>query len=100
EDLCAFLPFTPAMLDATLLAERATLAPLLDDYRGPNSDFFPVLDLGAERARFLHARAEGLRRLTSDRFSIAAALSGRRIGPIAERESPVAGIPRLHALAL
>jgi spermidine synthase len=99
-DLCAFVRLTPATLEATLVAERSTLAPLLDDYRGPNSDFFPVLDLGAERARFLHASAEGLRKLAGDRFAIAPALSGRRIGPIAERESPIAGIPRLHALSL
>jgi hypothetical protein len=100
DDLCGFIPFTPGALEATSLVDRTTLAPLLDEYGGPNSDFFPVLDLGAEKARFLQAPAQGFKRLSSDRFDIAAVFSGRRTAPSAERENPVPGIPRVRALSL
>jgi hypothetical protein len=47
-------------LDRLLLVDRAGLAPLLDGPVGANSDFYPVLDLGAERARFLQRSAAGV----------------------------------------
>ena len=100
QDLCAFLPFTPATLDATFLIDRAMLAPLLDARQPPNSDYFPVLDLGAERARFLQANAQGFTGLGSDRFAIDAPFSGRRIGPLEDREAAVPNIARVGALSM
>ena len=55
EDLAITFPFYPDLLESTRFLTREALAPLLDDWPQPNSDFFPVLDLGAERARFLQA---------------------------------------------
>jgi len=99
DELCSFVPLTPEVLEATRLIDRATLAPLLDDYRGSNSDFFPVLDLSAEKARFLRSVATGFQALSSDRFSIDSAFSGRRIGPATQEDAPVPTIPRMLALA-
>ena len=53
KDFCHFHPVVPGELDAMLLTSKAALAPLLDHSTQVNSDFFPVLDLGAERSRYL-----------------------------------------------
>lgn len=60
EDLCAFLPVSPTDLSATLIADRAGLSPLFEVGVGINSDFFPVLDLGAEKTRFTNQFARGV----------------------------------------
>jgi hypothetical protein len=98
--LCTVLPLTPRMLEATRLADRRTLGPLLDRWGTINSDFFPVLDLGAERTRFLGRTADGFYRLSSDRLDLAAIVENRRSLPTDERVSPVPAIPRTQALAL
>jgi predicted membrane-bound spermidine synthase len=77
EDMRRVLPLTPDALAATWLADRASLAPLLDRWRAVNSDFYPYLDLGTERARFLKGGAVGFNGLATDRFSILHALAGR-----------------------
>jgi hypothetical protein len=59
-DLCRFLPMTDAALDRTVVLDRGGLAPLLQRGVRANSDFYPVLDLGAESARFLQQSALGL----------------------------------------
>jgi hypothetical protein len=64
-DLCRFLPMTPAALDRTVVADRASLAPLFAHWGRPNSDFYPTLDLGAEQARFIQKAAAGLANLGS-----------------------------------
>jgi predicted membrane-bound spermidine synthase len=58
-DLCAVGPVTDAALDRLAILDRMGVAPLLDGNTGTNSDFYPSLDLGAERARFLARRAAG-----------------------------------------
>lgn len=78
-DLARFRRLTPALLDATRLIGSRELRPLLDDWTGTNSDFYPVLDLGAERARFMGAEASAFASLSLHRFDLAAALAGRRI---------------------
>jgi predicted membrane-bound spermidine synthase len=80
EDLVRFRPLPADVLDATWLADRAVLAPLIGDGAGANSDFYPTLDLGAERTRFRRTRAAGFFGLGTDRFDIAAALAGRTRG--------------------
>jgi len=65
QDLCRFLPLTASALARTLLIDRAGLAPLFAGESRANSDFYPVLDLGAERARFLQQSALGLAALGS-----------------------------------
>ena len=63
QDLCRFLPMADAALERTLLVDRKGLAPLFAGDARANSDFYPVLDLGAERARFLQQSAAGLANL-------------------------------------
>ncbi|HLB55101.1 MAG TPA: fused MFS/spermidine synthase, partial [Gemmatimonadales bacterium] len=64
-DLCRFLPMTDAALDRMAVADRAGLEPLFAQAGRANSDFYPVLDLGAESARFLQQSAVGLASLGS-----------------------------------
>ena len=97
QDLCRFVPMTPAALEATRLAGRGLLAPLLDSMVPPNSDFHPALDVGAERRRFLGRNATGLQGLSTDRFSIAGLLEGRRLGLPDDPRLPALSIPRLQA---
>jgi spermidine synthase len=80
-DLCRFLPLTPAVLDGLRLAGRAELAPLLDSFGQPNSDYYPVLDLAAERRRFRHDVAGGFPAISADWFNLLRAMSGSRLGP-------------------
>ncbi|TMQ71003.1 MAG: methyltransferase domain-containing protein, partial [Candidatus Eisenbacteria bacterium] len=98
EDLRPALPITPEQLDATWVADGATLAPLLDR-TAPNSDFMPILDLGAERARFRNSLAAGLLRLHADRFGLAAMHAPAMDGPGESRSRAVAlqDVPRLAA---
>ena len=77
EDMRKVIPLTPEALAATWLADREALAPLLERWQAVNSDFFPYLDLGTERTRFLRGGAAGFNGLGSDRFSILHALRGR-----------------------
>jgi hypothetical protein len=97
-DLQRTTRLTPAALDATRLIDRATLAPLLDGWQGVNSDYYPALDLGAERTRFLRHSASGFNGLTEQRFDIGAALAGRRV-PFDDALRSPASLPRLNALA-
>jgi spermidine synthase len=60
QDLCRFLPMADAALERMLIVDRKGLAPLFARETRANSDFYPVLDLGAERARFLQQSAVGL----------------------------------------
>ncbi len=97
QDLCRFVPMTPAALEATRLAGRGLLAPLLDSVVPPNSDFHPALDVGAERRRYLGRNATGLQGLSTERFSIAGLLEGRRRGLPDDPRLPALSIPRLQA---
>jgi spermidine synthase len=52
---------TPGDLDARYIGGRATLEPLFASYGAPeNSDYYPVLDLGAARDRFTEKSATGI----------------------------------------
>ena len=79
-DLKRFRPITPEMLEGTLLATRRSLAPVVLDGGPVNSDFHPLLDLGAERTRYRKIAATGFMDATGDRFDLLAALDDRRIG--------------------
>ena len=57
------------------------LAPLAGDAQGANSDFYPTLDLLAERTRYMKVNAKGFYEMSSGRFDVAAALTERRIPP-------------------
>ena len=98
-DLARFVPITPDALDATLLVTRAELAPLLDSLSDVNSDFRPLLDLGAERTRFLRQAATGFLGISRARFDLAAALGERRRG-LGQALRAAIAIPRLESQAL
>jgi len=99
-DLCHTVPLTPGMLDATRLIDRAELAPLLDQWGQANSDYYPVLDLGAERTRYLRTSARGFAQFAAARFDVAAALHGNRLAPTSDTTAPVPGIVRMQAQAI
>ncbi|NOT09025.1 MAG: hypothetical protein HOP28_12570, partial [Gemmatimonadales bacterium] len=65
QDLCRFLPMTDAALDRMQVLDRKGLEPLMAAGGRANSDFYPSLDLGAERARFLQQSAVGIANLGS-----------------------------------
>lgn len=98
-DLERFTPITDDALASTVLLTRGELAPLLDGGTGANSDFFPRLDLGAERARFLRRAAAGFLGLTTDRWDVAAAL-GRRVIPLTDDAYPSLSHDRVLKQAL
>jgi len=80
QDLRRAIPLSPEALEATRLAGRQLLHPYLATQVAPNSDYYPLLDLGAERTRYLKSNAEGVSGLGESRFDIAAALGGRQRG--------------------
>jgi spermidine synthase len=98
-DLQRITPFTPRVLQASWLVNRAALAPLLDRWGQPNSDYYPVLDLGGERARFVDDGATGFLRLAAEPFDVVGALIGRRSPFSDEVLVAVPGILRASALA-
>ena len=79
-DLRRFRPITPEALEGSALASKASLAPVVRYGSLVNTDFHPVLDLGAERTRFRKMAATGLMDASGERFDLLAALEGRRIG--------------------
>jgi len=91
-DLAGFVPLTPQTLDALRFADRATFAPLIEAGVPPNSDYYPALDLGAERERYLSHTAQGFLKLPATRFDPFAALTGRRVAPSLE---PVTAVPEV-----
>jgi hypothetical protein len=97
-DLSHTIPLTPSLLAVTRIAGRAELAPLLDRWSQVNSDFYPVLDLGTERSRYLRENATGMVRLVEERIDILAPFTGRRIPFATETTDPAPHISRMHAL--
>ena len=99
-DLRRAVPMSPEALDAMRLAGRDILHPYLITHAQVNSDYYPVLDLNAERTRFLHQEATGLESLGKGRFNVVAALAGRPQGFGTEPLAVAPEIPRVEALAL
>ncbi len=98
-DLCRFLPITPEVFESTRLIGRQALAPMLEASTQPNSDYYPVLDLGAERRRYLGSFAVGFKALSADWYNLAAALDGRRTPPSTEATPALPEVPRVVARA-
>ncbi|HRP07205.1 MAG TPA: hypothetical protein PLL69_01840 [Gemmatimonadales bacterium] len=76
KDLCRFVPITSEFIASLVLAESSLLEPVLRSIGQPNSDFYPALDLGAERARFVGASASGTMALGHEWFNLSRALDG------------------------
>jgi spermidine synthase len=96
-DLAGVTSLTPASFTALHLADSRALSPLVATVRA-NSDFAPILDLRAEKARYLLTDAVGIEKLNAWSFDIPAALSDRRI-PLANDARTLANVPRLQLRA-
>ena len=92
-------PLTRPILEALHMVDASTFAPLVHS-GGANSDFYPTLDLGAEKTRYLNEGASGMVGLISDRFAIAPILERRKVGVSGERYTPIPFVPRLEAMEL
>jgi spermidine synthase len=99
EDLRRVIPLTSAALERTRVASRAAMHPMVLLEGRANSDFSPVLDLGAERARFLAQPAAGFRSLADRRFDLVATLTGRRYGFSTDVRAATPDISRVAALS-
>jgi hypothetical protein len=88
-DLARFRPLSDAALDATWLVGHRQLGPVLAVDSASNSDFYPQLDLRAERARFLGVEAGAFTSMQTDRFVLADAMAGRRIAPLGLARAPL-----------
>ena len=100
EDLCRFHPITPAAIEDLRLVGRWELDPLLSTIAQPNSDYYPVLDLGAERRRYMRSSAAGFRSLSSDWYNLLSSISGVRQGPTEDTLASLPESPRVRARAL
>ena len=99
-DLRRVVPLANESMESLRLAGRGVLHPMILARGAPNSDYFPVLDLGAERTRFLRESASGYEELSSGRFDVVAALSGHRVEFGTLAVTPTPEVPRAAALAL
>ena len=99
-DLTHLRPISRETVEATYLASRAALAPLLDRDVVPNSDYYPILDLETERTRYMMSRAEGFAKLHAERFDLVGAMTGRRAPFGADFVGAIGGIPRIRGLGL
>jgi hypothetical protein len=80
-----------------LLFDERTFRPILDEGVPANSDFRPILDLGAERARFLGWRAEGLFSMAANRLDLRRMLAEEAGPPLPFSVPPARGLePALH----
>jgi spermidine synthase len=96
-DLCHFLPLETQTREGLHLVGRTELAPLLDRWGQPNSDYFPVLDLGAERRRYRHDFAAGFPALSADWFNLISSIRGHRLEPSTNPTLAVPEIPRVRS---
>lgn len=102
EDLSRVIPFTAAAFEDLRIGGRSTLHPYLARAAQiANSDYFPLLDLGTERTRFLHISADGITSLGVGRFDVIAALASRRQPLAPPHLAPSPEVPRqkLEAIA-
>lgn len=84
----------PQHLESLLLFDETTLRPILDAGVPANSDFHPILEAGAERARFEAASAEGFISLGNSRIDLRRALARERaVPPDSFAPVPARGLP-------
>ncbi len=100
DDLAHAVPFDSLTLEATRVLSREVLAPLLDEWDEPNSDYYPVLDLGTERTRFMRQVAGGFSSMWTQGFNVAASLTERRAGPGDDRLAVMPGLGAIFSRAL
>lgn len=74
-------PFRGEHMESLFLFDQTTLRPLLARGVRANSDFMPLLDLGAERARFEQSTATGIYSLATSSIDLTRILKGETVGP-------------------
>jgi predicted membrane-bound spermidine synthase len=99
DDLKRAWPLTPNLLHTLRVADQTSLAPLVRAGAVANSDFYPTLDLNAERTRYLKSDAAGFIGLPAARVNLAAIIDGRRLG-FGDSYSVVFGVDRLDAVTV
>jgi predicted membrane-bound spermidine synthase len=97
-DLRRVWPITPSTLETLRIADQRSLSPLVRLAAAPNSDFYPALDLNAERSRYMGNEAAGFINLSAGRPNIPALVDGRRNG-LGDPYAVVSLVPRLTAMA-
>ncbi len=100
EDLRPLVRFRPPVLESYRVGTREQLTPLLGLVGSVNSDYMPILDIGAERARFMHESADGFADLRAGRFDVISAIYGQKVPFDTGTITPVPSIPHSHALAV
>jgi spermidine synthase len=88
---------TPETFERLRIAGHTVMNPVVATER-VNSDFYPVLDLMAERARFV-ARRAAFENLTTRWYDLPAVLEGRRLGFSDDTLTAVPEIPRAQGAA-
>ena len=81
----------PAHMEALLLFDDSVLGPLLSRGVAANSDFRPILDLGAERARFDRAFAHGAFSFATSPFDLTRLLRDEIRLPVPHTAVPARG---------
>jgi predicted membrane-bound spermidine synthase len=97
-DLRYTWPVTPSTLERMRVATRESVEPLLRRNHTPNSDFYPIVDLNAERTRFLQASANGLLGLASG-INLPSMIRGEREG-LGDPYAIIPGIQRLRSMSI
>lgn len=85
-------PVLPQHMEALALFDEETLRPVLAGGVPANSDYHPVLDLGAERARFHRQSADGFYSLAANRFDLRRMMAGERQLPLPFAPVPARGL--------
>lgn len=98
-DLKRVWPITPKTMETLRVADSRSLEPLVKSAGVPNSDFYPTLDLNAERTRYMKDEAIGFSGLAAGRVNFAAMVDGRRNG-LGDSYAIVNGVTRLQAMAV
>ncbi|MEX2467730.1 MAG: hypothetical protein WD995_12540, partial [Gemmatimonadota bacterium] len=81
----------PAHMDALLMFDESVVRPLLTKGIAANSDFRPILDLGAERARFDRAFAAGVFSFAASPFDLTRLLRRASRPPVPHTAVPARG---------
>ena len=84
--------FEPQHMDALLMFDQTTLRSLLERDPPVNSDYRPILDLGAERTRFNQQAAEGAYSFAISRVDLGRHLSGEGLKPERYQLPPAYGL--------
>jgi len=93
QELTRSIPrFQTQHMEALLLFDEGTFRLLLDAGEPPNSDFRPILDIGAERSRFDKLTAEGINSFAVSRIDLARYLSGRTMERLPYATVPAEGL--------